>query len=166
MAKTTKPRKKPVTNPLAYRTIFVVAVSVFVTTLLCSALLAYFEKTTVFSPVAKRTVAVQTTDGLMGLIGEEATIKPGQVVVYTVDYSNASSNDLFITIKATQREHDYSKKWCKGAYCDLGAWTGSAYSEKKLVKKGESTQFVVPVTPSGTVATGSVELEAFKTTQD
>ncbi len=166
MAKTIKSRKKTIAIPLPYRTIFIVSLSVFITTLLCSALLSYLEKTTVFSSIAKRTVAVQTTDGLMGLIGEEVTIKPQQVVIYTVDYKNASSNDLFITIKATQREHDYSKKWCNGPACDLGAWTGTAYSEKKQVKKGESVQFVVPVTPTGKTPTGSVELEAFKTIQD
>lgn len=109
-----------------------------------------------------RQVEIKTTDGLMGLIGEQISLKPGQLAVYQVTYTNDSSNDMVISIKATQREHDFSEKWCEGAYCDLGAWTGSVYSEKKTVKKGQTVDFTVPVTPLGKTATGSVELEAFK----
>jgi len=98
----------------------------------------------------------------MGGGGGSISLQPGQLALYQVAYTNDSSNDMIISIKATQREHDISDARTADGSLDLGAWTGSVYSEKKTVKKGETVEFTVPVTPLGKTATGFVELEAFK----
>ncbi len=114
-----------------------------------------------------RSHTIVGSDGLMGLVGEKAVLHKDSKIIYTVTYKNDSSEDRFITIKATQREKDpLDKDNCNGVVCDLGAYTGTTYSEKKHVKSGTSEVFHLPVVSFSDIPTRSVELEAFKTSQD
>lgn len=119
------------------------------------------------STTVARSVEIKGTDGLMGLYGESWTYPKNAKVIYSVTYDNQSSQDRFIFIKATQREKDPSDPAnCEGVVCDPGAYTGSTYSEKKLVKAGAKEVFTIPVVEYTATPTHSVDLEAFKTIAD
>jgi hypothetical protein len=102
-------------------------------------------------------------DGLFGLVGysEPFKLAGADKINYTVTYKNNSSNDHIIEIKATQRSSNMME--VKGhMVVDPGHVTGIVYSDKALVKKGESKDFYVTIVQTKDDGTRYVELEAFK----
>lgn len=110
-----------------------------------------------------KTVEITGTDGLLGGIGYSNPFKQAGAdkINYTIKYKNNSSNDHKIEIKATQRSSDMSQ--LDGhMVVDPGYVTGMVYSDKALVKKGETKDFYLTIVQAKDNSTRFVELEAFK----
>ena len=112
-----------------------------------------------------RSVEIAGSDGLMGSIGYSNPFNESDMIAYRITYNNSSSEDRFIQIKATQRQGDGMPQK-DSVVIDLGSYTGTTYSEKKLVKAGTKEVFELPVVEYTNTPTKYVELEAFKSQTD
>lgn len=104
-------------------------------------------------------VEIVGSDGLMGLIGYGnpfERVGGADKINYEVTYKNESSDDKMIEIKATQRDEVPSQEV-------QSVVIGAVYSDKAMVKAGESKKFYVTITQTKDDAIKYVELEAFKT---
>lgn len=153
--------KKPV-NVLQHKTgwlalvsgiVLVFALGVIAGVMYCSGDAHHHEITT-----ATDKVEIVGSDGLMGLIGYSNPFEMtnSDKINYEVTYKNQSSDDKLIEIKATQRDRVPEQG-------SEGAVIGAVYSDKAMVKSGESKKFYVTITQTKDDAVQYVELEAFKT---
>lgn len=122
---------------------------------------SFNHKTTDF-----QSVEITGSDGLMGSVGYGNPFSKSENVLYRVTYNNTSSEDRFIQIKATQRSSDGTGHDANSPVIDLGAYTGTIYSEKKLVKTGTKEVFELPLFEYASIPTKYVELEAVKSKTD
>lgn len=112
--------------------------------------------------VVSKDVEVKGSDGLMGLVGYGDPFEEADKINYVVTYKNESTEDRLIEIKATQ----YSRNPVPvkdSPRVDVGSVTGVLYSDKAMVKAGESKKFYVTLVQTKDEGTHYVELEAFKT---
>ncbi len=114
-----------------------------------------------------KTVEITGSDGLIGGVGYGHPFKDANKLVYHITYNNTSTEDRFLQIKATLRANDPTTQLtATNTTVDLGAYTGSVYSEKKLVKAGTKEVFELPLVEYTTTPTKYVGFEAFKSKTD
>ena len=110
-------------------------------------------------------ISIEGSDGLMGLLGYGKPFALSDTVQYSVTYRNDSSVDRSIHIKATQFSRDPTENVREpGSGSLAGKIVRSSFSEKAIVKAGESRLFHVTVHQTTYPATNYIELEAFKST--
>lgn len=112
------------------------------------------------SPYEVKEITIEGENGLMGLYGYSNPFAQTKKVITKTTYKNNSVDDRFIQIKATFREK-VGEPQEGNPGVDMGRYAGSVYSDKKLVKAGESAVFELPLVEFTNVPVRHVELEAF-----
>ncbi|MEO5950560.1 MAG: hypothetical protein ABIQ04_03875 [Candidatus Saccharimonadales bacterium] len=113
-----------------------------------------------------KSIEITGSDGLIGLLGYDNPFQNANKIVYKITYNNTSHEDRFLQIKATGRANNPTQMAKNSSSIDLGAYTGTVYSEKKLVKAGTKEVFEMPLVEYTATPTKYVELEAFKSNTD